>query len=432
MLDYQITELSPPPEIETPETITEARAVNASGLVAGDAVGSDAGYGEPIVWDDPAAPQVLEPSPPGGIAGGINDGGDVVGLIHPDAPTHAFLYLSNGQFEDLAPVVGGEMSFAFDVNNEGVVVGYAGQPGPTGTGHPFVYDSKGGSLTTLDPLPGDTYALATAVNELGHVAGWSAANDLTPHGHLFIERGNGPENLGEVTDVADINDADLITGSRTFPPIPFANAFRLDASAADPTFEDLGQSLPAGFAGSSGNGINDEGVIVGSALDADNEPHAMIHFPAGPDAGWHDLNDALVGGDGWDLQRAWAISESGHIVGGGIHHRRKRAFLLRPLTAQTGDDKIAKVLCELIMMFGGAPFGAKGTGITGGGHPVPIGPQEFAGLWKRLSAAERDMYVGAAIRNLGGMVADGELRQQVERVGIEVVENAARGAEAHQ
>jgi hypothetical protein len=48
MLVYEITELSPPPEIQTPDAVTEARGVNVSGLVAGDAFGSDAGDDEPI------------------------------------------------------------------------------------------------------------------------------------------------------------------------------------------------------------------------------------------------------------------------------------------------------------------------------------------------------------------------------------------------
>jgi uncharacterized membrane protein len=426
MLVYEITELQPPPGAQAPD-VTEARAVNLAGSVAGDAaVGPGPGDVEPILWNDSGVPQVLESLPPGGIGAGINDGGDVVGLIHATAPTRAFLHHSTGELEDLAPVVGGEMSIAFDVNNEAIVVGYAGQSGPGGSGHAFVYESKNASLTTLDPLPGDAYALATAVNGLGHVIGWSAETMLSPHGHLFIGRGNGPENLGQVTSPGggDINDSDVITGSRPFPPIPFASAFRLDAAAANPSFEDLGQSLPAGFAGSYGSGINDEGVIVGSALDADNQPHAMIHLPDGPDAGWHDLNDAVVDADGWDLRKAWAISDSGYIVGVGMHHRRQRAFLLRPLTAQTGDDKIAKVLCELIMMFGGAPFGAAGTGITGGGHPVPIGPQEFALAWRRLSAAERDMYIGAAIRDLGGVVSNRGRADAVEQAGVEVVKSA--------
>ena len=94
MLVYEITELSPPPEMQTPDAVTEARAVNASGLVAGDAFDSDA---EPILWNDAAVPQALEPIPPGGIAGGINDAGDVVGLINSVEPRRAFLYHSNGQ-----------------------------------------------------------------------------------------------------------------------------------------------------------------------------------------------------------------------------------------------------------------------------------------------------------------------------------------------
>jgi hypothetical protein len=88
-----------------------------------------------------------------------------------------------------------------------------------------------------------------------------------------------------------------------------------------------------------------------------------------------------------------------------------------PPTAQLVEDKIAQALSVLIMMIGGGAVDAPGSiGITGGGHPVPIGPQEFASLWRGLSAHERDAYIGIAIRNLGGIVADRETRAEVERV----------------
>jgi hypothetical protein len=427
MLSYEITELAPPPEAQAPGAFTEARAVNIGGSVAGDAFLAS-GEAEPILWDSPDAPQALEPFQPGGIAGGINDGGDVVGLISWPAPTHAFIYHhSNGELEDLAPVVGDEANSALDINNEGVVVGYAGPQLPS-PGHGFIYDSSSGSVDSLSPLPGDTYAIAIAVNESRHVVGLSQDIGANPQGHLFLYREGKMAGHGDIASPSlDINNADVITGSRIFPTTPLANAFRLDAAAIEPSFENLGESLPAGFSGSGGMSINDDHVIAGYALDADNDSHAMIYLPDGPDAGWHDLNDAVLDGNGWHLAFAFAISNAGHIVGVGMHRRRHRGFLLSPLTAETGgDDKIAKVLLELIMMFGGAPFGGTGIGITGGGHPVPIGPQEFARLWRRMSAPERDAYLGIAIRSLGGMVTNRDMRAEVERVATQIVETATR------
>ena len=62
--------------------------------------------------------------------------------------------------------MGGEASFANDVSNDGVVVGYAGEAfyvgHPPGHGHAFVYDSKDAALTELDPLPRHIYAVADA------------------------------------------------------------------------------------------------------------------------------------------------------------------------------------------------------------------------------------------------------------------------------
>jgi probable HAF family extracellular repeat protein len=275
------------------------------------------------------------------------------------------------------------------------------------------------------------YTAATAINEPGHVIGISAPAGLwTSDTHLFIHRDGATEDLGLAYSPQDINDADVITGERAVVShqIPYPSAFRYDASAANPSFEDLNASLPPGFLGSHGAAINNDGAIVGWAYAANSKPHAMIHNPDGPDAGWTDLNDTLVNKDGWHLEWAQGISHSGHIVGTGRHHGLLRAFLLRPHTPYLGlEGKIAQVIWVLIVMIGGGTVGAPGgIGITGGGNPVPIDPQEFATLWRRLSAHERDAYVGVAIRNLGGIVADAETRAEVERVATRLMESAIR------
>jgi hypothetical protein len=424
VLTYEITELAPPPEAAGPDW-EYAFAINASGAVAGGA--GTTSSSEAILWNSADAPLVIEQDESSTTgAAGLNDGGVTVGAAYLESSIRAFLY--SGGLTDLGPIVGGEMSSAIDINNQGLVVGGAGGGGLNDPMHGFAYDSNSGSLTTIDPLPGHTAALASAVNDVGHTIGWSGENRAGLHSHLFINRNGAPEDLGEATWSGDINDQDVITGARIFPSSPIASAFRLNADATDPGADDLGPSLPSGFAGSAGFGINNDDTIVGWALDADNNPHAMINFASGPDAGWHDLNDVVVDGEGWHLAHATAINDRGQIVGHGLHHRRARAFLLSPLTFNAGDDKIANVLLGAILLFGGAPFGAPGTLITGGGHPVPIGPQEFARLWRRLSAEERDAYIGLAIQNLGGMVANRENRAEVERVAVQIVERASREA----
>lgn len=440
MLAYEVTELTPPPAALGPDDSTAAQAVNSNGAAAGGAYQRRQNDGEAVLWRKPDAPQVIEPIPPGGWGFGINDQGDVVGVL--DLPNQALnkkgkpsafiFHRRSGNLQNLARIVGGEASLALDINDDGVVGGYAGESlwlrGFSVTGHGFIYDSKNDGLTEIDPLPGHVYAFAGAINEPGHVVGISAPAGLPASDmHLFIHRGGATEDLGLAYNVQDINDADVITGEGVVVPhhVPQPNAFRYDAAAANPSFEDLNATLPSGFGGSHGAGINNDGAIVGWAYAANYETHAMIHNPDGPDAGWTDLNDTLVNNDGWHLEYARGISHSGHIVGTGRHHGLRRAFLLRPHTPYLGlEDKIAQAIWVLIVMIGGGTVDAPGgIGITGGGNPVPIGPQEFATVWRRLSAHERDAYIGVAIRKLGGIVADPETRAEVERVATRLMES---------
>lgn len=442
VLTYQITELVPPADALTPDGITSAMAVNSAGAAAGTAWQEKNAEGEAVLWTEPDVPQVLEPVPPGGFGLGINGRGDVVGVLDlPNLRLHKFgkvsafvFHADDGNLENLAPIVGGDASFAVDISDEGVVVGYAGDDFYLGhspvNGHAFSYDSKNGALTPIDPLPGHAFAFANAVNESGHVVGRSAVDAFTSVGvHLFIHRDGVTEDLGLAYNVEDVNDADVITGERAFSAqVPYPCAYRCDAAAARPTFENLGATLPPPFIGSHGAGINNDGAIVGWAYDAGGDPHAMIHNPDGPDAGWTDLNDALVDKDGWNLQYAWGISDSGHIVGTGLHHGLTRAFVLEPHTPHHGaEDKIAEIILVLILILGGGTVdGPGGIGITGGGNPVPVGPQEFAPLWRRLSPSERDTYVGHAIHALGRIISSRDVQAEVERVARQIVESSRR------
>jgi probable HAF family extracellular repeat protein len=440
VLAYEVTELTPPPEALTPDGLTDAKAVNSNGAAAGSAWQNNQADGEAVLWRKPDAPQVIEPIPPGEWGLGINDRGDVVGVLDVPNPAlnrkgkpSAFIFhRKSGNLQNLAPIVGGEASLAFDISDDAVVVGYAGESwwlrGFSATGHGFIYDSKNDRLTEIDPLPGHVNATAGAINEPGHVVGISApAGQPASDMHLFIHRDGATEDLGLAYNVQDINDADVITGERAVVShqVPQPSAFRYDAAAANPSFEDLNATLPWGFLASHGAGINNDGAIVGWAYTANVEAHAMIHNPDGPDAGWTDLNDTLVNKDGWHLEYAQGMSHSGHIVGTGRHHGLRRAFLLRPHAPHL--ELVAQAIWVLIAIIGGSTVGAPGgIGITGGGNPVPIDPQGFATLWRDLSAHERDSYIGVAMRKLGGIVADPETRAEVERVATRLMESGTR------
>jgi hypothetical protein len=95
---------------------------------------------------------------------------------------------------------------------------------------------------------------------------------------------------------------------------------------------DLG-ALPGGVGGSTANGINSSGVVVGSSGG-----RAFVWTES---EGMLDLNDLLDGmsGAGWTLQYAADINDSGWIAGAGLYdpdgpggaEAVTRAFLLRPV-----------------------------------------------------------------------------------------------------
>ena len=159
--------------------------------------------------------------------------------------------------------LGGTSSQANAVNLEGVVVGSSTLSGDTVT-HAFLAFS-GKAPIDLGTLPGGTNSSATAVNLLDFVTGTSDFNDPINGGvqHAFL----------------------------------YANG----------TLSDLG-SLGGGI--SQGNGIDAEGIVVGSSLTSDgSSTHAFWYNPS-----TRQLNDlgTLSGGAN---SAAYGINLFGQIVG---------------------------------------------------------------------------------------------------------------------
>ena len=130
---------------------------------------------------------------PGGevsYAFGINNNGQVVcyctstsGLVH------AFLY-SGGAITDLGVLPGFSGSVGEGINNNGQVVGYC----ISGTTHhAFLY--SGGSMTDLGVPPGFTDSYAYGINNNGQVVGycWNRSSGLI---HAFLYSGGAITDLG--------------------------------------------------------------------------------------------------------------------------------------------------------------------------------------------------------------------------------------------
>jgi probable HAF family extracellular repeat protein len=184
-----------------------AMAISNRGEVAGFAENSTPDPGCP-------APQVLHFKPvfwekgvihklptfggdPDGVAQEINDNGEVVGgsgtcatfntnFLYNLVPVHALLW-ENGKATDLGNL-GGQTgqaggNIAYDINNQGQVVGNSDLPGDT-TFHAFLWTKRTG-MQDLSVLSGDVASVSISINDAGSVVGASLDANFNPRAFLW-------------------------------------------------------------------------------------------------------------------------------------------------------------------------------------------------------------------------------------------------------
>jgi probable HAF family extracellular repeat protein len=246
------------------------------------------------------------------------------------------------------PTLGGNNAQAYWINNFGQVAGLAetGQRDPTcSTATPFqvlrfkpAIWGPNGELNQLPPLPGDTVGFAFGINDNGEAIGVSGLCgntsvppvtpfSLEPHAVLW-ERDGTPVNLGNLGGTFNvpggINNRGDVAGGAQSSKDGNIHAFLWTRSAG---MQDLGL-----FPGSvvtavpCCNTINNSGQIALISADAMGNTRALLW----QNGKMYDMNDLIPAGSPWNLQFTASINDAGEIVGWGLINGEVHAFLASP------------------------------------------------------------------------------------------------------
>jgi probable HAF family extracellular repeat protein len=228
---------------------------------------------------------------PQSTAYGINDYGQVVGysgtVQGPEEGRRAFLWDSTAGMQDLG-TLGGNHSEAYGINNAGQVVGRTTLPTGEWDVRGFLWE--GGSMIDLGTFEGD-WTEARGINNSGQVVGFSVLSSSVA---AFSWEDDSMINLGSLGDNSlgyGINDAGLIVG--------FCSDSTSFSTAA--SLWDNGDIISLGSLGSDYNyawAINNSGQIVGRS-----GIHAFL---------WENESDGMID---MGIGEAVAINDAGQIVG---------------------------------------------------------------------------------------------------------------------
>lgn len=196
------------------------------------------------------------------------------------------------------------------INDSGQVVGVM----PTSAGvRSFITGPNGSGLTALGDLPGSTNVYAASINNAGQVVGTAfsggyAGNYYAPnlYSNAFITGANGSDiqlipNLGSNSTALDINNNGLVVGTYSVAGKTRSYVF----NAANKGVTELG-SLGGGD--TQVTAVNDTGKVVGSSRGDDGKIYAFM-------ADTNGANMKSLGLVGGLLSSAYDINDAGQIVG---------------------------------------------------------------------------------------------------------------------
>ncbi len=190
---------------------TTPRAINNSGVVAGDTLDAQSNEIRAFRWRNGIV-EYLDPLTPGfdAIAYGVNESGEATGFSYvASGIQHAVKWLADGTAVDLG-TLGGEDSFGYGISDTGQV---AGSSDLSGSGrHACLWES--GQMIDLGDL-GRASGGAKAINESRQLVGVSGIQPLSSRAFLWedgrmFNLGTLPN--GSFSIAEDINDAGVIAG----------------------------------------------------------------------------------------------------------------------------------------------------------------------------------------------------------------------------
>ncbi len=280
----------------------------------------------------------------------INDAGVVVGqTTDTDGDTIAFRWAAPGPMIRITVFDGrsiaGRESTALDINNDGVIVGYARAPSPFGLVDRAYRLSGFGPGQQIGGLSAFV-SRAFAINDLGQIVGQSDSTSLINRATFWDPFAI---QLDTATSLArDVNDSGKAVG-RQGTSIDRARLWELEPNN-QPIETRLDPLL--GHSNSSASGIRDEAggddptEIVGVSFNSSTEARAvrwLVDAQGTPTV--EDLNDLLSAGSGWVLQSARAINDRGQIVGTGtLDGNEGRGFLFDPQEPEPPTEEPPAVL----------------------------------------------------------------------------------------
>jgi probable HAF family extracellular repeat protein len=304
--------------------VTEIEGLSVSSFVvsmginnAGQVVGTNFIDYQAVMWDN----GVITPLDTlGGSmteAYDINDDGQIVGMAEtPDENLRAVLW-DNGTPIDLGTLDNQPRSFAIAINSAGLICGFAGT---STTRSAFVYD---GAMTSIGTLGGDR-SEAFGINDSGEIVGM-ATTATSGFTHSFLWDG-AMTDLGSMTNhgdrwANDINDFGLVVGSAYPPVFPgVSQAIIWEGSG----YLDIGVG--------EAHAVNSAGQVVGTSGSKDYMYNSGYIAFIWEDGVRTELNSLIAPGSGWNLKVAYDINDVGQIVGSGTNPLgQSSTFLLTPI-----------------------------------------------------------------------------------------------------